>query len=152
MKTFEEFISKAKGAVDVLGEKAGQFMDVSKLNLKLLELKSELKSELENLGKIVYECTDEKILDNIEVKNQVNTIKTLKEEIENLKTQIAFAKNKLLCKACGSYNEIKSSYCANCGTKLKDDSVTPKVMSENTENQDQDQNNSEEEDFVEFDD
>ena len=150
MKTFEEFISKAKGAVDVIGEKAGQFMDVSKLNLKLLELKSELKSELENLGKIVYECTDEKILDNLEVKNQVNSIKTLKEEIENLKTQIAFAKNKLLCKACGSYNEIKSSYCANCGNKLKEDAITPKVMSESEV--DDNTQDSEEDDFVEFDD
>lgn len=162
MKTFEELISKAKGAVDVLGEKAGQFMDVSKLNLKLLELKTELKSELETLGKIVYDCTDEKILENPEVKTQVQSIKNLKQEIENLKTQIAFVKNKILCKSCGNYNEIKSLYCANCGASLKNNQNNNLNNTENNNNnfsqQDITNNNNinnidnDEDDFAEFDD
>ena len=34
MGVFEDILVKAKGAVDALGEKAGQFVDVSKLNIK----------------------------------------------------------------------------------------------------------------------
>ena len=45
MKSFEDFISKAKDAVDVIGEKAGQFMDVSKLNLKVMDIKSQIRAE-----------------------------------------------------------------------------------------------------------
>lgn len=144
MKPFEELISRAKGAVDVIGEKAGQFVDVSKLNLKLIELKSSLRGEFEGLGKIVYECNDEKMMENQQIKTQIQVIKQLSQEIENLKTQIAFAKNKILCKSCGHHNEINSSYCAKCGENLKSEEKQEKV-NENSAQIDED-------DFAEFDD
>ena len=142
MNPFEEFISRAKGAVDVIGEKAGQFMDVSKLNLKLIELKSQLKSEFEELGRIVYESNGEKVAEDKKVATQIQIIKQLNQEIENSKTQIAFAKNKILCKSCGHHNEIEASYCAKCGGSLK------------TEEEKLNDNSSEveEDDFAEFDD
>lgn len=141
MKPFEEFISRAKGAVDVIGEKAGQLVDVSKLNLKLIELKSELKSEFEELGRIVYDSNEEKITGNQKITTQIQTIKQLTQDIEKLKTQIAFAKNKVLCKSCGHHNEIESSYCAKCGGILK--SEEGKSEEESLELED---------DFAEFDD
>ena len=56
MGVFEDIFVKAKGAVDAIGEKAGQYVGVSKLNIRLAELKNDLKNEYENLGKIVYKC------------------------------------------------------------------------------------------------
>ncbi len=138
MKPFEEFISRAKGAVDVIGEKAGQLVDVSKLNLKLIELKSELKSEFEGLGRMVYECSEENITENQKITTQIQLIKQLNKEIENLKKQIAFAKNKVLCKSCGHHNDMDSSYCAKCGGSLKTDTKSEKEAVED--------------DFAEFDD
>ncbi len=142
MKAFEEFISKAKGAVDIIGEKAGQFVDVSKQNLKLIDLKSQLKSEFEALGKVVYENYGKDNDENPELASRIQSIKLITEEIEKLKIQIAFTKNKILCKSCGHNNEVGSLYCAKCGENLKKGG-TP-IIDEEKESSD--------DDFAEFDD
>lgn len=142
MKAFEEFISKAKGAVDVIGEKAGQLVDVSKQNLKLIDLKSQLKSEFEALGKVVYENYGKENNENPELASRIQSIKLITEEIEKLKMQIAFTKNKILCKSCGHNNEVGSLYCAKCGENLKKGGSP--IIEEEKDNSD--------DDFAEFDD
>ena len=143
MRSLEDFISRAKGAVDVIGEKAGQFVDVSRLNVKLLEIKSQIKSELEELGRISYESYigKEEIESRPEFATQIEYLKELYNKLEKIKLQIAFMKNKILCKSCGFNNEVGSLYCAKCGENLKKEG-TPIVK----------KNESEEDDFVEFDD
>ncbi len=118
MGVFEDILIKAKGAVDAFGEKAGQYVDVSKLNIKLAELKAELKSEFENLGKTVYKNEKEGVEDNADVKMSIAQINNISLQIEDLKNQIASLKNKILCKACGNQNETSAIYCARCGKKL----------------------------------
>ena len=141
MKSFEELISKARGAVDVIGEKAGQFVDVSKLNLKVMDTKSQIRSEFESLGRLVYENFGEELENKDEVKSQVDYIKELYTQLEKYKTQIAFMKNKILCKSCGNHNEVGSLYCAKCGANLKQDGQ-PIIPEDSLEN----------DDFAEFDD
>lgn len=141
MKTFEEFISRAKGAVDVIGEKAGQLVDVSKQNLKLIDLKSQLRAEFEALGKVVYENYGKEETESTEIVSMIQSIKVLDEEIDKLKMQIAFTKNKILCKACGHNNEVGSHFCAKCGENLKNGG-TP--IPDDVKN--------DEDDFAEFDD
>lgn len=87
MKTLEDLISKAKGAVDVIGEKAGQFASVSKLNLKVMDAKTQVKHELEVLGKMVYENFGDDIKDSAEVTLKFKPLKnsTLKLKALNLK-------------------------------------------------------------------
>ncbi len=142
MKPFEEFIYRAKGAVDAIGGKAGHFVDSYKLNMKLIDAKGELKSELEELGKIVYENydVDEKIELKPEIISQIKTVKEMYEQVEKLKLQVAFMKNRILCKSCGHNNEVGALYCTKCGENLKKEG-TP--IEEETEKND---------DFEEFDD
>lgn len=119
MKSLEKFISKAKDTACLFGEKAGQFASVSKLNLRIIEKKSELRQELEVLGKIVYENYEDGLDNKTEIAQQVKTIKGIYEEIEKIKSQIAFMKNKILCKSCGNHNEEGSLFCSKCGENLK---------------------------------
>ena len=41
MGVFEDILVKAKAAADAITEKAGQYVDVSKLNIKLAERKGD---------------------------------------------------------------------------------------------------------------
>lgn len=141
MKALEELITKAKGAVDVIGEKAGQFASVSKLSLKVIDMKAQLKHEFEELGKMVYENYGSEEESDSAIASQVQSIKELETELEKLKNQIAFMKNKILCKSCGNQNEVGALYCSKCGENLKKEG-TPIV--EEQENED--------DDFVDFDD
>ena len=119
MGVFEDIFVKAKGAVDALGEKAGQFVDVSKLNIKMAELRSDLKNEYEALGKTVYNCEKNHIDSASEITNASLRIDSIYMQIEELKKQVAKMKNKVLCKECGNANNVNDSYCVKCGKELK---------------------------------
>ena len=119
MGVFEDIFVKAKGAVDAIGEKAGQYVDVSKLNIHLMELKSELKGEYENLGKIVYKYNKSGEDGKTEFNVCIAQIDNINLRIEELKKQIATIKNKLLCKSCDHLNEQDSIFCAKCGQNGK---------------------------------
>ncbi len=137
MGVLEDIFVKAKAAAGALGEKAGQYVDVSKLNIKLAEFKSDLKSEFENLGKIVYQSEKNEVENRAGINAGIAQIDNITLQIEELKKQIASIKNKVLCNACGSQNEIDSVYCAKCGEKLSENSKSTEV---------------EEDDFSDFDD
>ncbi len=137
MGVLEDIFVKAKAAAGALGEKAGQYVDVSKLNIKLAEFKSDLKSEFENLGKIVYQSEKNEVENRAGINAGVAQIDNITLQIEELKKQIASIKNKVLCNACGSQNEVDSVYCAKCGEKLSENSKSAEV---------------EEDDFSDFDD
>lgn len=137
MGVLEDIFVKAKAAAGALGEKAGQYVDVSKLNIKLAEFKSDLKSEFENLGKIVYQSEKNEVENRAGINAGVAQIDNITLQIEELKKQIASIKNKVLCNACGSQNEVDSVYCAKCGEKLSENSKSVEI---------------EEDDFSDFDD
>ncbi len=118
MGVFEDIFVKAKGAVDAIGEKAGQYVDVSKLNIRLMELKSDLKDEYENLGKTVYKCAKDGADGKSEVNVIVAQIDNINLRIEDLKKQIATLKNRVICKSCEHLNEQDAVFCAKCGQKL----------------------------------
>ena len=88
-----------------------------------------------------YENYGTETKNDTEIASQVQNIKELEAEINKLKNQIAFMKNKILCKSCGNQNEVGSLYCAKCGENLKKEG-TPIVEDKTNED----------DDFVEFDD
>ena len=120
MGVFEDIFVKAKGAVDAIGEMAGQYVDVSKLNIRLMELKNDLNNEYENLGKVVYNCNKSGEDGKSEISVIIAQIDNLSLRIEELKKQIATLKNKVLCKSCEHLNEPDSVFCAKCGQKLSE--------------------------------
>ena len=118
MGVLEDLFVKAKDAVGVIGEKAGQFMDVSKLNIRKVELENDLKTEYENLGKIVYKSEKNQKRDDAAINYEIAQIDNISMQIEDVKNQIAVMKNKTICKSCGQANEMSSTYCAKCGSAL----------------------------------
>ncbi len=118
MGVFEDIFVKAKAAADAITEKAGQYVDVSKLNIKLAELKGDLKSEFEILGKTVYELRKNGSDSKAGIDSSIAQIENITIQIEELKKQIAAIKNKVICKACGHQNDMEALYCAKCGEKL----------------------------------
>ena len=122
MEILENVLTKTKAIMNVVGEKVNEFVDVSKTNIKISELKSELKSEYEKLGKLMYESRKNNIEEiNSEINKFVSKIDLIYNKMEKLKTKIAMSKNKTICKSCNSLNEDKAIYCKSCGKKLDTD-------------------------------
>ena len=56
MGLFEDVVVNAKSAVDVVGKKAGKFVDVSKLRINAADINNEISRKFEELGRAVYEA------------------------------------------------------------------------------------------------
>ena len=129
LNDLEEIVVKVKAATTAFGEKAGQYVDISKLKFKLVELKSDLKSEYENLGKATYENNKKNTENSTDITVCIAQIDNLKLQIEELERQMATMKNKVICHACRSQNEINAVYCTKCGKKISDVIETSEVTS-----------------------
>lgn len=122
MGLFEDILYKTKSAVDMVGEKAGHFVDVSKLTMNLAELKSMRKKKLENLGETFYlSKKGDSNESDPDFSKVFSEIEDLDKNIEKLNQEIAKIKNKLVCRKCGNNNSQNSEYCCKCGEHLKDD-------------------------------
>lgn len=119
MGMFEDVLAKTKAVLGQMGEKAGQFVDTSKLNIKLAEMKNDLNAEYENLGKLLYRAKKEGTADEAGMNYSIAQIDSFNIQIEELKKQIAAMKNKVLCSACGQTNETDAVFCSKCGEAIK---------------------------------
>ncbi len=77
MSMMDDVWTNAKAAVDVVGKKAGQVIDKSKLRFAVMDIKAELSKKYRMLGKIYYEA-------NRTGKNYDDSMKALQESITEL--------------------------------------------------------------------
>ena len=56
MGLLEDVVYNAKAAVNAVGQKAGQIVDISKLRLNTADLNNEISKRFESLGRIVYDA------------------------------------------------------------------------------------------------
>lgn len=118
MGLLEDVVVNAKSAVTVVGKKAGQIVDISKLRIGAAELNSEINKRYEALGRVVYDA--HKTEDNAEelVHECVNAIDDLYEQLDAVNEQISAIRKRTVCKVCGEENPQGAAFCCKCGTKL----------------------------------
>lgn len=121
MGLLEDVVINAKTAVNAVGKKAGQIVDVSKLRINAADLNNEINKRFEALGRMIY---DEKKngKDSSDLAAEcVAAIDDLYEQLDAINAQLLSASKKIVCKNCGEENQQGSVYCSRCGTKLSDD-------------------------------
>lgn len=121
MGLLEDVVINAKSAVTVVGKKASQIVDISKLRISAAELNNEINKRFESLGRVVY---DAKKTDNSAeelISECVTAIDDLYEQLDAVNEQISAIRNRTVCKVCGEENPQGASYCCKCGTKLNSD-------------------------------
>ena len=121
MGLFEDVVVNAKSAVSVVGKKAGQIVDISKLRFNAAEINNEISKRFESLGRVVYD--GEKTENNASelVAECVKASDELYDQLDAINEQIAVLKNRLKCKSCGFENAQDAVFCNKCGTKLSGD-------------------------------
>jgi len=119
MSVFGNIIIKAKSAVNAAGKKTGTAVELSKLKLQIVQLRSQIQSTYERIGILVYE-QQKTGTDNGEL------IEVCIKEIDGLLTRIndanaaaALLKDGVKCPVCGVSNDVSERYCKKCGTSLK---------------------------------
>ena len=120
MGILDDVVINAKTAAEVVGKKAGQIVDVSKLRINVAELNAELSKRFEALGNYVYENCRESLAEDAEAVGKMAEIDELMSQRDVLTKELVDKQNKVVCPVCGKQSSTTALYCSNCGTKLSE--------------------------------
>ena len=103
----------------VAGRKAGQIVDVAKLNVQLFDLNGELNDVLRQLGQVMYDAHrgqaggDEIIPDLLARADELN------EKIDGMKDRVSALRQSRTCGTCGAVCGREDKFCRSCGQPLE---------------------------------
>lgn len=118
MGLFEDVVVNAKSAVDVVGKKASQIVDVSKLRINAADLNNEISKRFESLGRVIYDAKKTENDSSELVDECIAAIDDLYEQLDAVNEQISAIRSKTVCRICGEENPADAAFCNKCGNKL----------------------------------
>lgn len=122
MDFFDKLGKKASEAYKVTADKTGKIAKEAKLKMKISELKSEINTIYEEIGKIVYQKHIRE--DELDISNDVDEyctkIDCLSDEIDSILKQCLELKDKKQCPKCFVEMDKEAKFCPECGEKQEE--------------------------------
>lgn len=100
------------------GRKAGQMVDVAKLNVQLFDLNGEYNDILRQLGQVMHDTHRGHAADSEHVTALLAQADGKAEKISELKSRISDLKQAQACPACGAPCGRNDKFCRACGKPL----------------------------------
>ena len=100
------------------GKKAGQMVDVAKLNVQLFDLNGEYNDILRQLGQVMVDTHQGRAPEGALITALLNQADEKNGKIAELKSRIADLKQAASCPACGEPCGRGDKFCRACGGKL----------------------------------
>jgi hypothetical protein len=100
------------------GKAAGELMTQAKLNLKIVELNSEIDAGYKSLGKMVYAVHGGVEIPTDAIDDTLFDIDDKKAEIDKIRAAIQKLKAEANCPACGKHIGKQAAFCSFCGAKI----------------------------------
>lgn len=119
MDILNEFIDKAKVALDVAVKATEEAVDTGKQKLSIASLESKLSKDYKALGEAFYAFKVDGTIDDSEVDRLIDSINEKKVKIAELREEIRKAKADRICPNCGTAVEKNILFCPFCGQKLE---------------------------------
>ncbi len=116
---FDTFVSKAKSLASIASKKTSNAVEISKLNLRAVQVNTMIQSTYERIGSLYYTQSKTESDHNNLMSICVAEIDSLLAELSEINARIASLKTGVVCRKCGEVNPIESMYCAKCGFNLK---------------------------------
>ena len=115
---FNKFVKKTKEATMSVGKKANDLVEVTKINLEVVDLENEIDDLYKEIGIFVFNSykTGTDISDPI--KEKCSIIEEKSEKVMDLKQKASDYKSTLVCPKCKTENDRANQFCASCGQKL----------------------------------
>lgn len=128
-ETMNELLKKIRASASVAGDfavktansagkKANEVFNVSKYNLAIFDLNTEVDLLYKEIGAMIYQshCNEDTSAEVLEEKLQELDGKM--QEIAELRAKIAELRETKECPNCGTKMEKDAQFCKSCGTKL----------------------------------
>ena len=100
------------------GRKAGQMVDVAKLNVRLFDLNGEYGDLLRQLGQVMYDTHKGQVAESAYVTDLLARADEKAVKIAELKSRITDLKQSQACPGCGAPCGKGDKFCRACGGKL----------------------------------
>lgn len=100
------------------GKRAGQMVDVAKLNVQLFDLNGEYNDILRQLGQVMYDTHNGQAADPEHVTALLAQADEKAGRIAELKGRISDLKQAQTCPACGAPCSKSDKFCRACGAQL----------------------------------
>lgn len=125
----KDLLDKIRGAADlaagtaadtarVAGKKAGQMVDVAKLNVQLFDLNGEFNEILRQLGQVMYNTHLGREGEE-DVSQLLQRADDTAARVAELKSRIADLRQAKTCPGCGAPCGKEDSFCRKCGQPLE---------------------------------
>lgn len=119
MSTFSTFLHKTKAAASVATKKTGNAVELSKLKLRAMQLRSQIQSTYERIGTLTYE-QEKTFSDNRELIDVcIKEIDELFVQLNEVNVMISDIKDGVKCPGCSTLNDAGVVYCKKCGVNIK---------------------------------
>ena len=118
---FDDFVLKAKDIADAAGKKTTELYEISKYKYECIKINGEIKRLYEQLGSSVYSMVKNGYDNNDLIDSLTEEIDEHLQRLKEINNIIADKKNQIACPVCGAKNNIDSSYCSKCGSRLRSD-------------------------------
>ena len=100
------------------GKRAGQMVDVAKLNVQLFDLNGEYNDVLRQLGQVMVDTHNGQAPENDTVTQLLAQADEMTAKIAELKGRISDLKQAQTCPACGAPCGKGDKFCRSCGATL----------------------------------
>ena len=97
------------------GKKAGQMVDVAKLNVQLFDLNGEFNDVLRQLGQVMYDTHRGQGGESTDVAGLLERADEVSEKIREVKARISDLRQSRTCPACGASCGRDDKFCKSCG-------------------------------------
>lgn len=110
--------SYAADGARAAGKRAGQMVDVAKLNVQLFDLSGEYNDALRQLGQVMYDTHRGEVPEHDKVSRLLAQADDKAAKIAELKGRIADLKQAGSCSSCGAPCGKWDKFCRQCGAAL----------------------------------
>lgn len=118
-KTAVEVGSAAGDFISTAGQKASSLLSVSKLNVRVADLKAQRSVLLQEVGSMVYGTHTGEIADSDALLGKLREIDRVNQEIDQVNAEIARLRQSVrVCPLCGADAKPGDTFCRHCGTRL----------------------------------
>lgn len=118
MGILDDVVINVKSAAEVVGKKAGQIVDVSKLRINISELNGEINKKILELGQHVYEGKKNGEVNEEVVDLKISEIDELQSQLDTVVQEMGVKQNKVVCPVCNKQCNAGTFFCSFCGAKL----------------------------------
>jgi|LSQX01.2.fsa_nt_gb predicted hydrocarbon binding protein len=121
MIKYDDIISKAAGAARKVMKKSNKVVEITKLNLALGEIKSDIDIMFKQMGKKVYKAYENGTDIPEDIESICSEIKEKYKRIDDIQSKVAELKRIKICPECQKEASQEDTFCSKCGYEYETD-------------------------------